>query len=160
VEPCCRLCWLECGCRTTVVVSHDDGTTLDKVLGGGSNGEWWHVARPTQLCPEHVTHRKTSQGKRVRTDGLMHDLKAFNSRRGQVEALHAREDTAAPVHVHAGQLAGRHSSDGRGVQPCVRATSPRHSLGPPRRCPGTRTPEQRGTTRGRGKTKCRRARAL
>jgi hypothetical protein len=37
------------------------------------------------------------------------------------------------------------------IRPCVKATSPQHSLGPPLRCPGTRTPEQRGTTRDSGK---------
>jgi hypothetical protein len=142
------------------VVSHDDGTMLDKVLGGGSNGERRRVARPTRLCPEYDACTKTSQGKRVRTEKLVHGLKAFSSRRGQVEALHAREEIAAPTHVHASLLAGRRGLDGRSVLPCVRATSPRHSLGPPRRCPGTCTPEQRGTTHGRAKRKRRCARAL
>jgi hypothetical protein len=103
---------------------------------------------------------KTSQGKRARTNRLVHGLKAFSSRRGQVEALHAQEENAAPAPVHAGLLADRRGSDGCGVRRCVRATPPRHSLGPPGRCPGTRTPEQCGTTRGRGKRKHWRTRAL
>jgi hypothetical protein len=85
-----------------------------------------------RLGPEHDAHTKTSQGRRARTDGLMHSLKAFSYLRGQVEALHAREENAAPTRVHAGLLAGRRGSDGCGIRPCGMATPPRHSLGPPR----------------------------